>query len=146
LGAEDTGQMLKNFEHVGMTVSDLDRTLRFYCDLIGFRLLVRRTAPGGTEVAFIEAPGGAQLELVRPPGDIARPARPVANTEAGIRHVTFAFDDLDRTFAGLVAAGVTVIEKPRDAVNRDMLARVAFVLDPDGIVVELVQRSPERGG
>lgn len=138
--------MLMNFEHVGMTVSDLDRTIRFYCDLIGMRLVVRRGTNGGGEVAFLEAPGGAQLEMIRPPGDVARPARPISNAEVGIRHITFNFDDVDRTYGRLLAAGVTVIERPRDAIHKDMLSRVAFVLDPDGIVVELVQRSQERLG
>jgi hypothetical protein len=36
-----------------------------------------------------------------------------------------------------VAAGVSVIGKPRDAHSRDIVARVAFVLDPDGVVTEL---------
>jgi glyoxylase I family protein len=38
-------------------------------------------------------------------------------------------------------AGVQSIEPPRDAYNRDILARVGFVLDPDGIVIELAQRN-----
>jgi glyoxylase I family protein len=130
--------MLRHFEHVGMTVSDLDASLRFYVDLLGLTLVLRRDTPGG-EVAFLDA-GGGQLEIVRPAGGVATPARRVAANEAGIRHLTFTFDDVDATFARLVAEGVEAIEKPRDAFNRDVLARVAFVLDPDGIVVELAQR------
>jgi glyoxylase I family protein len=61
-------------------------------------------------------------------------------TEAGVRHLTFNFDDMDAMFDKLVADGVLVVEKPRDAYNRDILKRVAFVLDPDGIVIELAQR------
>ena len=132
--------MLRKFEHVGLTVSDIDRSLSFYVDLIGMTLKLRRRSPnGGAEVAFVEA-AGAQLELIRPDGDIRVPARRVPDTEAGMRHLTFNFDDMDATFDRLVAAGVTVIEKPRDAYNRDILARVAFVLDPDGVVIELAQR------
>ncbi len=130
--------MLRNFEHVGMTVSDLDASLAFYCDLLGLRLLLRRSSPG-REVAFLDA-GSGQLEMVCPGGGAATPARRVAADEAGLRHLTFTFDDVDHTFDRLVAAGVTALEAPREAYNRDVFARVAFMLDPDGIVVELAQR------
>ena len=132
--------MLQNFEHVGMTVSDIDNSLHFYRDLIGMNFkLLRATPDGRGEVAFLEA-AGAQLELIKPSNDVKTPARRVPDTEAGVRHLTFNFDDMDAVFDKLVAAGVPVVEKPRDAYNRDILARVAFVLDPDGIVIELAQR------
>ena len=59
--------MLKRFEHVGMTVGDLDRCLAFYCGLLGLRLLRRRPTAAGGEVAFLDA-GGGELEIVCPPG------------------------------------------------------------------------------
>jgi glyoxylase I family protein len=132
--------MLLHFEHAGMTVSDMDRTVAFYCDLLGLKLLIRRVSPrGGGEVAFLDA-GGGQLEIICPAGDVKIPARRVPDGEAGVRHLTFNYDDIDEIFAKLVAAGVPVVEKPREAHNRDIFAKVAFVLDPDGIVIELAQR------
>jgi glyoxylase I family protein len=132
--------MLLNFEHVGMTVSDIDRSLDFYVGLIGMNFRLRRPTPDGRgEVAFVES-AGAQLELIKPVNGVATPARRPPDTEAGVRHLTFNFDDMDATFERLVAAGVPVVEKPRNAYNKDILARVAFVLDPDGIVIELAQR------
>jgi glyoxylase I family protein len=132
--------MLESFEHVGMTVSDIDASLGFYCGLLGLTLRLRRALPGGAEVAFLDA-GGGQLEMVRPAGPRATPARRVEGGEAGLRHLTFAFDDIDALFDRLLAAGVIALEPPRDAHNRDVFARVAFVLDPDGIVVELARRA-----
>jgi glyoxylase I family protein len=38
---------LVGFEHVGMTVADLDRTIAFYCGLLGLRLVVRKPQSGG---------------------------------------------------------------------------------------------------
>ena len=130
--------MYKHFEHVGMATPDLDRCLHFYVDLLGMKLIVRKTASNGTQVAFVDA-GGGQLEIMSPPGLKAGPARKVPNDEPGLRHLTFAFDNIDETYAMLMAAGVTGVEKPRDAYNKDILARVAFVEDPDGNVVELAQ-------
>lgn len=131
---------LLNFEHVGMTVSDVDKSLAFYRDLLGLKFILRRANPKGNgEVAFLDA-GGCQLELIAPAGVLKTKARRVPDIEPGVRHLTFNFDDMDAVFDKLVAAGVEVVEKPRDAFNRDILSRVAFVLDPDGIVVELAQR------
>ena len=132
--------MLLNFEHVGVTVGDLDRSLHFYVDQIGMTLLLRRaSADGAGEVAFVET-AGARLELVRPGGEVETPARRPGNDRAGLKHLTFTFDDVDATYDRLIADGVKSVEKPRAAFNSDVLARVAFVLDPDGIVVELAQR------
>ncbi len=129
--------MLRHFEHVGMTVGDLDRCLAFYCGLLGLRLLRRRASASGGEVAFLDA-GGGQLEIVCPPGG-AGPAWRVPAGESGLRHLTLCVDDVESDFARLEASGVEVIERPRPAHLRDVFARVAFVADPDGNVVELVE-------
>ena len=50
--------MLKGFEHMNLTTSDMDRTLVFYRDLLGMREVVRRDIKGGGEIAFVEFPGG----------------------------------------------------------------------------------------
>jgi glyoxylase I family protein len=44
----------------------------------------------------------------------------------------------------LAAAGVEIIEQPRIAHNTEMFKRVSFVRDPDGIIVELVERAEGR--
>lgn len=132
--------MLLGFEHIGIAVSDMDRSIGFYRDLLGLKLVLRKHEPEtGTDMAFLDA-GGGQLEIVTPaPGLV--PASDLPPTQAGLRHVTFAVDDVDETFGELVAAGVTPIEPPRDAKTRELLSRVAFVRDPDGIVIELVSRA-----
>lgn len=133
--------MTARFEHVGMAVADLDRCLAFYCGLLGLELRLRRRTPGG-EVAFVSA-GGAELEIVCSAKG-ASMARPPEIGAAGVRHITFMVGDVDATYARLEAAGVRTDQPPRDAFNRDVFSRVAFVFDPDGIVVELAQ--PPDGG
>jgi len=132
--------MLKGFEHIGIAVSDLDRSLAFYQGLLGMRLILRKPAPGGGgELAFVDT-GNGQLEVICPRPKVATPAKRIPNGEAGVRHLTFAFENIEETFNKLIAAGVEPVEKPRDALNTEILTRVAFVLDPDGIVIELAQR------
>lgn len=128
---------LVGFEHIGMTSGDLDRTIAFYCDLLGLRLALRK--PG---LAFLDA-GGGMLEVFGP-ADGAATARDVPPDEAGMRHLTLAFADVDAIFAQLEAAGVPIVERPRDAHNTEMIKRVAFVRDPDGIIVELIERADSR--
>lgn len=132
--------MLIGFEHAGMTVADLDRTIAFYCDLIGLRLVLRKPQKAG-ELAFLDA-GGGMLEIVGQPG-VAR-SKDVEPGAAGVRHLTFAVTDVDALVATLDAAGVEIIERPRDAYNTELIRRVAFCRDPDGIIVELIERAAGR--
>lgn len=133
--------MLIGFEHIGMTSRNLDRTIAFYCELLGLKLVLRKQQTTG-ELAFLDA-GGGMLEIFAPGTDIAS-AQDVPPNQAGMRHMTFAFDDVDTMVARLDAAGVDIIEPPRDAHNREMMRRVAFCRDPDGIIVELIERAPDR--
>jgi glyoxylase I family protein len=133
--------MLLGFEHVGMTSSDLDRTIDFYCGKLGLTLALRKKNERG-EMAFLDT-GSGMLEIACPAAQIGL-ARDVPPHEAGVRHLTFAFDQIDPLVAQLQAAGVEIVEHPRPAFFTEMLSRVAFVRDPDGIIIELVERAPHR--
>lgn len=130
--------MLISFEHVGMTVSNIDRSLAFYVDLLGLKLVVRRPARDGHEICFLDA-GGAMLEIIGQTTG-ALEAEDVAMGRAGLRHLTFRFDNLEEIYAQLKSAGVEIVEAPRDADNRDIVRKLAFCRDPDGIMIELVER------
>jgi glyoxylase I family protein len=134
--------MLLGFEHVGMTVSDMDRAVAFYCDLLGLKLALRKPNDRG-ELAFFDT-GSGMLELFAPDAKTVDRFRDVPNHEAGMRHLTFAFSSVDEKFAELEAAGVEVVERPREAFNKEMIHRVAFVRDYDGILVELIERAAGR--
>ncbi|MHA6729894.1 VOC family protein [Devosia sp. A369] len=133
--------MLLGFEHVGMTSSNLDRTIAFYCDLLGLTLVLRKQGERG-EMAFLDS-GSGMLEIACPAAHIAR-SRDVPPHEAGMRHLTFAYDNVDAMIEKLEAAGVDILEPPRAAVNASLLGRIAFIRDPDCIIVELVERAAGR--
>lgn len=132
---------LLGFEHIGMTAGGLDRTIAFYCDLLGLRLVLRKGQASG-ELAFLDA-GGGMLEIFSPAEPVT-PTRDVPAGETGMRHMTFAFDDVDALVAKLEAAGVPIVERPRAAHNTELIQRVAFCRDPDGTLVELIERTPNR--
>ncbi len=130
---------LKGFEHVGMTVSDIGKSLAFYVDLLGMTLVARRPGQGdGAELCFQSA-GNAMLEMAAPAAG-ALPAEDVADGRAGLRHLTFLFDDVEQTCARLEAAGVEMVARLGPVHNRDILDKVAFCRDPDGIPIKLCQR------
>ncbi|SCB58370.1 glyoxylase I family protein [Rhizobium aethiopicum] len=134
--------MLKSFEHIGMTVSDMERAVDFYCGLLGLRLHLRKRMADGAEIAFLDA-GGGMLEIFAPAGGAAR-AVDVPEGTSGLRHLTFLFENVEETFARLKEAGVEVKERPRPAVNAEVLHKVAFLRDPDGIQIELAEKiSPQ---
>ncbi|KKB09072.1 VOC family protein [Devosia chinhatensis] len=133
--------MLVGFEHIGTTTGDMDASIAFYCDLLGLKLRLRKKNDTA-EVAFLDA-GGGMLEIVAPNGGAGR-FRDVPMSEAGMRHLTLAYDNVDAVVEMLDAKGVEIVERPRNAHNTEMVQRVAFIRDPDGILVELVERTPGR--
>ena len=133
--------MLLGFEHVGMTSANLDRTVDFYCGLLGLTLALRKGNERG-EIAFLDT-GNGMLEIICPVADVAR-SRDVPPHEAGLRHLTFAVTSVDKMIERLEAAGVEVLERPRPAFFTEMIHRVAFVRDPDGVMVELIERASGR--
>jgi glyoxylase I family protein len=130
--------MLKSFEHVGMTVSNMDRAVKFYCDLLGLTLHLRKKTDDGADLAFLDA-GGVMLEIIAPANGAKR-AVDVPEDTAGLRHLTFLYESVDQTFARLEEAGVEIKERPRFAYNPEVLQKVAFIRDPDGIIIELAER------
>ena len=142
--------------HTGLTVSDLDRSLTFYRDLLGLELIAQwdssqpylRTIVAYPDaelrIALLRLPGpegapGHHIELLeyrRPRG-----TRTDANTyNPGNGHVAFAFDDLDRTYAELRAKGVRFKSAPVDITHgRNAGGRAVYLFDPDDITLEMIQ-------
>ena len=145
---------VSRIHHAGVTVSDLGRSLRFYRDLLGMRVLedVRLTS---AEVAALLGVEQIDLHLVNlDTGDgrilelleYARPeGRQVEYTsrDGGGGHVALAVRDLDAVAAGIEAAGGSVISRrPVTAADTEGIfahARLLYVRDPDGMILELVQ-------
>ncbi len=120
-------------DHVGIIVSNLDRSRAFY-GALGFES--QSEFDDGTKtLAFLRGPS-LRLELFSyretPPHSPAEGGRFL-----GFRHLAFRVDDVDTALASLVEAGFA----PADTPVREVpgLARLAFVHDPDGLEVEIMQ-------
>jgi lactoylglutathione lyase len=124
------------FLHTMIRVGDLDRSLHFFCDILGLKE-VRRTE---------NEKGRYTLVYLAAPADVAEAERTGAPTieltynwderEYGggrnFGHLAFAVDDIYDVCAKLQKAGVTINRPPRDG-------HMAFVRTPDAISIELLQ-------
>ena len=149
--------------HTGITVSDLDRSIAFYRDVLGLEFVTQwesaqpylRTIVGYPDaelrIALLRLPGGAQagrsghhIELLeyRAP----RGVRGDANTfNPGNAHVAFMVTDLDATYAAMKAKGVRFKSEPVTiAHGRNAGGKAVYLLDPDDVTLELIQPPPRR--
>jgi len=137
---------------VGITVADLDRSLRFYRDLLGMRLFGLSVeavgaivgVPGASaRIADLDAGNGQLLELIDYGNGAASGAAPGGPDTVGSCHVSIQVDDLSDALGRLAGAG----QEPMGEVTELSLGGVwegctiAYVRDPDGVVVELLERS-----
>ena len=131
--------------HVGLTVTDLDRAVEFYRDVLGLEVRDRFEVGGEAFATAVDVPGAtgsfahldagdARVELVEydPPGD----DRPPADlNQSGAVHLGLSVDDVDGVVADL-PDDVTTLSDPR---TTESGTRIAFLRDPDGNLVELLE-------
>lgn len=136
--------------HIGICVSDLERSRRFYRDGLGFKEVAKlRTSSGPTnqllqmkdadlQAIFLER-DGLRIELLNylAPGCTAG-ERPRPMNQLGLTHMAIRVDDMDATIAALARAGATPIQGTLID-NPEFQARAAMVVDPDGTRLELIQ-------
>ncbi|HET9120646.1 MAG TPA: VOC family protein [Solirubrobacterales bacterium] len=147
---EHPGSRIRRFDHVGITVADLDRATAFFVGL-GFETEGRTVLEGEfvdtvigipnsrTEIVMLRPPdGGTGLELssfLRPRHEPGSPDA-MAN-ELGLRNVSFEVDDLDGILDRLAADGYRLV----GAIGQyEHIWRMAHVRGPEGIIVSLAQR------
>ena len=142
--------MALRFSHLGICVSDLEAALRFYRDALGFEVASELTVKGEPADTLLRLRDvelravylrrdGVTLELLHyaQPGHVGD-GSPRAMNALGLTHLSVRVDDLAETLAALSARGFAVLRDTR-VENPSLHARAAFVTDPDGTLVELVE-------
>jgi glyoxylase I family protein len=124
--------MFKKIDHVEITPSDLDRTIRFFTEIFGFVVKMRKKvdSPPLDEVAFLEL-GNTVLELVA----VTNPAPSSSVPQVGYRMMAIEVEDMDKAIEYLKGKGVEISMAP---VNLGPSNR-AEIKDPDGLSIELRQ-------
>lgn len=136
--------------HLGICVSDMERALGFWRDLLGF-LPLSETHVSGEEAdrllrlsgvdqrtVFLERDGVrlALFAFASPPAEGSGEIRPMNRT--GFAALMLRVDDLEATLAACREAGVRVLEDTRTD-HPGYGSKLVFVCDPDGTLVELVE-------
>ncbi len=145
-------------DHINIVVSDLERSVRFYTELLGFNESKRAHLEGAwidsivglkgvvADVAFIVAPAGEpRIELLcyKTPKGEAVPANSLANT-VGIRHIAFRVDDIYTVAERLKNADVKLLGEPvvvpETVVTHDAGHKMlCYFHDPDGTLLEITE-------
>src|SRR5438876_1115336 len=145
-------------DHTGITVSNLERALEFWQNVLGFELSHRTyqtgemaseiTGVAGAEIklAVVKAPGGHKIELLEylAPPDRKRHVdlRPC---DVGSVHVALLMDDLDAVLSVIAASSWKGAGTPQTLTTGPNAGkRVVYVRDPDGTTIELMQQPPKK--
>jgi catechol 2,3-dioxygenase-like lactoylglutathione lyase family enzyme len=140
---------IQRMDHVGIVVGDLAAAIEFFVDL-GLELRGEGPVEGSwvdrvvglegvrAEIAMLQTPDGhSRVELAKfhappsPDGDREAPAN-----APGIRHLTFAVEDIDAVIARLRARGAELVgelERYKDSY------RLCYIRGPEGIIIELAE-------
>ncbi len=140
---------IEAIRHTGIVVSDMERSLHFYRDLLGLEVwadfrdnsdfVQNVTDVPGAHLWMIKlkAADGVSIELLQylsHPQDVPEPVRAC---DVGCNHVAFQVSDLDALYAQLQAAGIRFHAPP--TLSADGSAKVTYCRDPEGVIIELVE-------
>ncbi len=138
------------FSHFGICVSDLRRSLAFYCDALGFEKAESHTI--GSEFArlmdlpdvavtsqFIRrGPAAVELLAFSEPAPFGERERRAVN-QLGLTHLSFRVRDIPATTARIVALGGAVVDSSRTTIDLGGTElQFVYCTDPDGVRIELM--------
>ena len=138
---------LRDFSHITLRVSDMERALAFYRDGLGLRVIfdVRLDGSGLEAVTGAKGASGRMVGLLapgrgkvciellgfdRPPSE-----RPPQGRFTGYSNISLSVDDLDAAYAACISRGLRPLQKPIEVGG----VRMFFLADPDGTPIELIQ-------
>ena len=118
--------------HTRYRVNDLERTVKFYRDVLGLDEIRRHKSPRGSELVFLKVPGSEeQIEITYFPG-----SGPV-QVQADLTHLAFEVDSLEEFGNHLAKHGLKFSDGPTPSTS----GVFAFIDAPEGYEIELIQRA-----
>jgi len=146
-------------DHTGITVSNLERSLAFWRDVLGFELshtahqigeMAREiTGVAGAEIklAVVKAPGGHKIELLEYLAPMDRKQHvDLTPCDVGFVHIALIVDDLKAILSAINESSWKAAGKPQTLQSGPNAGkRVVYVRDPDGTTIEFMQSTSEVG-
>ena len=118
--------------HTRYRVNDLERTVKFYRDILGLQEVKRHKSPRGSELVFLKAPESEELiEICYFPGSES------VNCQADLTHLAFSVDSLEEFAKHLAKHGLKYSDGPTTSSTGTTFA---FIDAPEGYEIELIQR------
>jgi glyoxylase I family protein len=139
-------------DHTGITVSNLERSLAFWREVLGFEISHTAHQKGemaqeitgveGAEIklAVLRAPGGHKIELLEYLAPADRKHTDIRPCDVGSVHIALLVHDLDAVLERIAASDWKAAGKPQTLQSGPNAGkRVVYVRDPDGTTIELMQ-------
>jgi len=146
----------KNIDHINFVVSNMEQSLKFYCELLGFEISMDKELKGDwidrvaglsgvcARCVYLDTGTGARIELLeyQAPKSEA-PGETQQTNNLGIRHLAFEVDDIEAEYKRLSSAGVVFVSKPEKVPFQPgkggRTKQLCYFRDPDGIILELAE-------
>jgi catechol 2,3-dioxygenase-like lactoylglutathione lyase family enzyme len=144
-------------DHTGITVANLERSLAFWRDVLGFEpshrahhtgdLAGEVTGVPGAEILLAVLKGyGHKIELLEYLAPSDRKHVDFRPCDVGSVHVALTVDNLDAVLRAIAASGWKAAGKPQTLkTGPNAGKRVVYVRDPDGTIIEFMQPAPDKG-
>ena len=125
-------------DHFAFEVSDLDSSLKFYVDKLGFKLETTFMDPREHETLAILETAGGKLELIQVLDENNQPQRfePIALRKHFCPHLALQTDDIEKTLTDLMKHEVSLVHGPLEIPG---IVKWFYVCDPDQNVIEFFQ-------
>src|SRR3972149_327149 len=133
--------MIKTIDHIGIMTNDLQQSVEFYTDVLGFSVSAKIEMDDiGFSAIFVEK-NGSKIELMGYRNEIPKRSEGIEIKLGGSSipindHITFSVDDIEATVTDLKEKGVIFYLEP---VQLGGGRKIASFKDPDGVLIELVE-------
>jgi lactoylglutathione lyase len=127
---------VKSIGHIAVSVKDIDRSLDFYVNKLGFEEMFRLERDGRLWIVYLRITDTQFIELF--PDGVGDSAPPFANV--GYNHLCLEIDNIDEAIAELKGRGVALTAEKKLGVDHNYQAWIA---DPEGNRIELMQLGPD---
>ena len=124
--------MIKKLLHTRYRVSDLDKTVHFYKEVLGLEETRRNKSPRGSELVFFKAPESEEeIEICYYPSSGG------VEVQEDLTHLAFSVDDLEAFAEHAAAKGYPLSDGPTQTSSGNI---IAFIDAPEGYEIELIQK------
>lgn len=128
---------VKKLLHTRYRVDDLEKTVRFYKEVLGLEEVSRHKSSRGSELVFFKAPGSEeQIEIC------CYPKSGPVKVQSDLTHLAFEVEDMDAFVKELSSKGVSLSEAPSASSSGSV---IAFLDAPEGYEIEIIQRAKKPG-